>query len=241
MNVPAPANARRAAYAAAAALAFALLAAGGWYGYRAIASHPVQRVVFEGSTARVPAGDLEALAQSIRGREGPLPLAEVREAARRLPWVRDAGARRRSLDTVEIHLETHEPLARWNDDSLVSVRGELFRADHDAELPRFRGQDAAAPLMARQYPTLARALAPLASPVAEVRLSPRGAWQVRLASGLVLQLGRGDHEPRIARFVAAWPQLAARGVVAAHADLRYPNGFAMSKQPPQGADGRPRT
>jgi cell division protein FtsQ len=62
-----------------------------------------------------------------------------------------------------------------------------------------------------------------------MRLSARGAWQVTLDSGLDLDLGRGGVEARIARFVSAWPELAARGIASAHADLRYPNGFALRR------------
>jgi len=71
--------------------------------------------------------------------------------------------------------------------------------------------------------------APLAAPVAELRLSARGAWQLALDSGLTIELGRGDIHPRLERFVAAWPGLVARGVRTTHADLRYANGFALRK------------
>lgn len=235
---PAP---RRFLFATAASVVVASLAAATWYGYDAVASHPVRNVVFAGPTERIPPADLDALARGIRDSGGRQSLAAMREAARRLPWVRDAGVRRRFPDTVEIELETHEPLARWNDDGLVSRRGEVFNAEFDAPLPRFRGNEDAAALVARRYPALAKALAPLESPIAELRLSPRGAWQVRLESGLALELGRGDLEARIARFVSAWPQLAARGVVPKHADLRHANGFALRRdEAPAGARARGR-
>ncbi len=111
----------------------------------------------------------------------------------------------------------------------MSPRGEVFHGDERRKLPRFRGPDGAAPLMASEYGAIAQALAPLRIPVAELRLSARGAWQVVLASGLVLELGRGDYLPRLVRFARAWPQLAAQGVESAHADLRYPNGFALRR------------
>jgi cell division septal protein FtsQ len=43
----------------------------------------------------------------------------------------------------------------------------------------------------------------------------------------VIDLGRGDILPRAQRFSAAWPKVAAQGVETMHADLRYPNGFAL--------------
>ena len=99
------------------------------------------------------------------------------------------------------------PLARWTEGRLVSAAGELFAAAYEGKLPRFTGPEGAAPEMAREYPALAKALEPLASPVADLKLSARGAWEVGLDSGLVLELGRGDRVARIERFVAAWTQI----------------------------------
>ena len=211
------------------ALAVAALAGGAWYAYDAAVSQPIRDVRFMGPTAQLDAAELDAFARTLQAASPRPSLAQVREGARRLAWVRDAAVRRRFPDAIEIRFEVHEALARWNDTSLVSTLGEVFRARTNAELPKFYGPDDGAPGMARQFPVIAHALEPLASPVAELRLSPRGAWQVTLASGLVLDLGRNDIEARLARFAAAWPELAAQGVTTPHADLRYANGFALRR------------
>ena len=216
--------------ALAAAGVAAALAAGGWYGWREIAAQPIAHVTFAGDLARIAPADLDAFARGWQGQPaGRVSLAEVRESARRIPWVRDAAVRRRFPDGLEVTLQAHEALARWGANGLVSTRGEVFAAPYNGTLPRFVGPDGAADLMARQYLPLAKALTPLASPVAELRLSARGAWQVVLASGLVLELGRTDIEPRIERFAAAWPGLVAHDVETKHVDLRYANGFALRR------------
>lgn len=225
-----PALRQRIGRASAGAAVITLLGVAAWYGYDTVISQPVKRVLFSGSTERIPVAALDALARDVQATPGGASLAAVRDAARRIAWVREAAVRRRFPDTVEIQLETHTPLARWNEAALVSRRGEVFVADYDAALPRFRGADSAAALMAHQYPAMVAALGPLGSAIAEVRLSARGAWQVTLDSGLELDLGRGGVEARLARFVSAWPQLTARGIAPAHADLRYPNGFALRKK-----------
>jgi cell division protein FtsQ len=218
----------RAAQAAAGTLAFALLAAGVWLAYDAAASQPIRRVVFSGSTERIAASDLDHLAHAVQSAARAPSLAEVREAARRLAWVREVAVRRRTPDTLEIAFEAHEPVARWNDAGLVNRQGEVFAGEIEGALPRFRGADApAAAAITERYAAIVRAAEPLASRITEVTLSARGAWQVRLESGLVIDLGRGDVAARIERLAAAWPQLQARGLAPAHADLRYPNGFAL--------------
>jgi cell division protein FtsQ len=86
--------------------------------------------------------------------------------------------------------------------------------------------------MAKAYRAIAAAIGPLESPVARLHLSARRAWQATLASGLTIELGRGDFEPRLARFAALWPAIVATAPAAAHADLRYPNGFALRESAP---------
>jgi cell division protein FtsQ len=219
--------------AVAGFLAVAVLAGGGWMGWDALARRPIAQVRFTGDTSRVAAADLERLAAGLKGREArAAPLESVREAVRRLPWVRDCSVRLRFPDTLEVQLEAHAPLARWDDTRLVSTKGEVFTAAYEGDLPRFEGPENTAPEMAKAYRAIAAALAPIDSPVARLHLSARRAWQATLASGLRLELGRGDYEPRLARFAALWPSILATAPAAAHADLRYANGFALRESAP---------
>jgi cell division protein FtsQ len=226
MSAAAPIRKRLVPAGAAMAVA-AFLAGGAWLGVQAIPAQPAGRVVFTGELARIEPRELEALSESIQGAgTDGASLAAIREAARHLPWVREATVRKNFPDVVEISLEAHEPLARWSDERLVSTRGELFHGELRGELPRFSGPPSAAAEIARRYAGLARAAQPLGSPIGEVRVSARGAWQVVLASGLTLELGREDIESRLARFAAAWPQLP-QPLPGRHVDLRYANGFAV--------------
>jgi cell division protein FtsQ len=217
---------RRALAALASVGVVVLLATAGWQGYRWALLQPVHRVQFAGDVARLPVRDLDILVNAVRSSENP-SLESVRQAARAVPWVRDASVRRIWPDAVVITFEAFEAVARWNDDRLVSARGEVFAAETADELPRLRGPDNTATAMVQQLPPLAAALQPLGSPIRELRLSARGGWQALLANGLVIDLGRGDVLPRAQRFAAAWPKVGAQQVETMHADLRYPNGFAL--------------
>jgi cell division protein FtsQ len=222
----APAWATRTLSVIAAIAVMGTLAATGWEGYRYLAGRPVAHVVFSGDAARVASSDLAALAASVHGMTS---MEAIRSRAREVPWVRDASVRRAFPDGVEIEIDAFDAVARWGDDALASSRGEIFHAAYEATLPRVRAPDAMAPTIARALPQAQDAVKAIGSPISEITVSPRGAWHVVLASGLELEAGRADVAARLARFAGAWPQLAAAGTQAHHADLRYANGFALRR------------
>ena len=63
-------------------------------------------------------------------------------------------------------------------------------------------------------------------------LSARHAWQLRLANGLHLVLGRDADlaEARLRRFVEVYPGAKSKNE---YVDLRYPNGFALRVPDPK--------
>ena len=69
---------------------------------------------------------------------------------------------------------------------------------------------------------------PLGLRVDTVRLSARGSWTLVLDDGTQIEAGRGDPQPRLARFARMLPQLRADPARRIErADLRYTNGFAI--------------
>jgi len=203
------------------------LAAAGLYGYRTVLSHPIRRVVFAGGTERLPQADLDALTQAVLTADRPT-LEGVRDAARLVPWVRDASVRRLYPDAVEITFSAHQAVARWDDKRLVSRDGTVFEAHDASALPRLRGPEGSAPRMAVEFPDIASALATVGR-VTELHLTPRGAWEALLDGGLTLELGRGEWKERVERFVSAWPRIAEDARATRYADLRYSNGFALRR------------
>ena len=175
--------------------------------------------------------DVEAvLARHGAGNFFAVPIDELRGALERLPWVRAAAVRRVWPDRLEIALEEHVALARWGADALVNTQGERFVAVTDAALPLFIGPPGSEAEVTRRYARFSRLVAPLGSPLERIALSARHAWQLKLASGLQLTLGRDAElaEQRLERFVEAYANALGAGArVPQVIDLRYPNGFAV--------------
>ena len=227
MNAPVKPG-RRILSAVAGVAAAALLAWGAWYGYSEVASQPIRHVAFAGEADRLDAGDLARLGQAVLAAPGA-SIEAIRASARQVPWVRDATVRRVHPDAVEIRLAAHKAFGRWNEAELVSDAGAVFMAKDPGGLPRLRGPDGTAARVVAEYPLVAAALAPLGSPVRELRLTARGGWYATLESGLAVALGRGEWKARAERFAAAWPKLGEEARAAQYADLRYPGGFAMKR------------
>jgi len=217
--------------AAAGAAMVAMLAAGAWYGYDYLTTQPIRRVVFVGEPGRIARADLEAFAQSIQGvSAAKASLAAVREAARRIPWVRDATVRRRFPDAVEVGFETYEPLARWGEGRMLSEHGELFPAPKGLgrQLPLFVGPDARATEMIAFHAASRPLFLGSGLQVREVRLSARGSWSLLLSDGTDVEVGRNDEAHRLQRFSHLLPRLTTNEPRRlARADLRYTNGFAL--------------
>ncbi len=170
----------------------------------------------------------DVVRREVRGGFFTLNLAAARAAFERLPWVRGANVRRQWPDRLDVVLEEHVPIARWGAAALVNTHGEVFRAAYDGELPVFIGPEGAAREIAIQYRYFQRSLAAMGETPVQVQMTPRRAWQVRLQSGLMLELGRENIEARFARFVALHGQTIGRLERRIdYVDLRYANGFAV--------------
>ena len=200
---------------------------------------PVREVEVQGPLKHAARADLEHAAAGLGGNFFALDLRAVRARFEQVPWVRHVDVRRVWPDRVEARVEEHVALARWGDDALVNTFGEKFSGKNTEALPMLAGPVGSEALVAERYRRFTEVLAPLGESVERVVLTPRHAWQLRLASGLTLELGRDGSETveqRLARFVAVFPEtlgrLAKRDAASlpqrfTHVDLRYPNGFAL--------------
>jgi len=195
---------------------------------------------------RVDVAQVEAVVRNeLHGNFFTVDLESTRHAFEKLPWVRKVSVRRHFPWRLEVNLEEHVALARWNGAELVNTHGEVFTAEADQVLPKFIGQPDSAAEMAQMYSAFDKQLAPLKQKIEQIGLSPRHAWQLRLNNGMVLELGREQSRQRLARFVAVYPYSLApmqqsyaisnagkaphengQQRTVNYVDLRYHNGFA---------------
>jgi len=182
-----------------------------------------------GELKHVTRGQIEdVVRRELKGGFFTLNLAAARAAFERLPWVRGANVRRQWPARLDVVLEEHVPIARWGAAALVNTHGEVFEAAFGGELPLFLGPEGAAREIAIQYRYFQRSLGSIGEAPVQVQVTPRRAWQVKLQSGLTLELGRENIEARLGRFVALHERtLGSLGRRVDYVDLRYANGFAV--------------
>lgn len=194
---------------------------------------PVRAVHLGAIPHRVDARQVLAVARDeVRGNLLTADIEHLRKSLESLPWVRSASIRRKFPDALVVNLEEHRAVARWNDSGLVNQQGDVFVADSEQELPQFVGQDGESAEILHNHAQFNQQLQMLGLSVAQIALSPRHAWRLRLSNGVLLELGHEDLEQRLARFVAV--QVADKAgrraealAAARYVDLRYRNGFAV--------------
>jgi cell division protein FtsQ len=191
---------------------------------------PLRELELTSAVAQTSRAEIEAaVRERLGGNFFAVELEELRSALERLPWVRRVALRRHWPDRVEVTIEEHEVLARWGDSALVNTYGERFQGKSDAPLPVFVGPAGSEGEIARRYARFAAILAPVGGKLERVTLSSRFAWQLRLANGVHIVLGRDADaaEARLKQFVAVYPTTLAGARRYEYVDLRYPNGFAL--------------
>ena len=192
---------------------------------------PLREVKVEGKLNHVNREQVKLIvAKHLKGNFFTLDLVKARNAFEKLPWARNVSLRRRWPDKLEVVIEEHQALARWGTIALVNTHGELFHAASGSDLPMFYGPGDGVIEVAAQFGEFSKALKKANLQIANLALTPRRAWQVTTTSGMVVELGRVEMQPRLEKFVSVYSStIAGLNMKVTYADLRYPNGFAVRR------------
>jgi cell division protein FtsQ len=209
-----------------------VLAVVGVAGITMALDRPIRQIDAVGVFRRVSLLDVEQVVRKtlhggfVRGN-----IAAVQSAVEALPWVDHARIQRRWPDSLLIQITEQEAVARWGETGLVNARGELFVRDErhvPTELPLLAGPEGTEHRVAELFFQVRSQLEAASLPIGSVRLDGRGAWEVELANGVTIRLGRREVQERLDRFMKAGAALvSARSADIAYIDMRYSNGFSV--------------
>lgn len=200
----------------------------------------VRRILVDAPFQRVSPVEVEQVVRAnLRGGFMTADLGRLRRAVESLGWVDRARIQRVWPDGLRIEVVEQIAAARWGDDGLLNTRGELFMTGSrhvPPELPRLDGPSGTEAGVAQRYLAIQGRLVEQGLRVVALRLDARGAWEMDLANGVTVRLGRRQVDERMERFLrVAAPVIAGRAADISYVDMRYSNGFSIGWR-----DGVPR-
>jgi cell division protein FtsQ len=155
----------------------------------------------------------------------------IHERLAQIPWVSNTFVRRNWPDQITITVLERVPIAKWNDQGLLSDAGELFspnQKSYPERLAKFIGPDGQHIYMLQYFYEMNRLLKPLHARIASLELTPYSTWKVMLSNGITLQMGHKDVLTRLSHFVKVYPKIVGdREADVEYVDLRYSNGVAI--------------
>lgn len=180
-----------------------------------------------------------------------LDIDAVQRQVEEMPWVQHAHVGRSAPGRLTIRIEEHEPMARWNDNSLISKRQTLFSPpqldssnveyaawrSHFSALPKLGGIDSRHDAVLDEYRHYSQLLTPLGGKLLSLIEDERQSQILNINNNVIVRLGFEDRELRIRRFIDVYERLVTPlNGQSAQFDMRYTNGFAYAG-PPTYLDG----
>ncbi len=188
---------------------------------------PIQSVEVRGASHDETRARLRSALAGLSGGLFSADLEAAQLSLESLPWVRTATVRRLWPNQLVVELEEHKPAASWNDLAMLNSHGEAFPVRPLAGLPRFMAPEGMEKEVAMRFAEFALVLGDQEIEITGVRVDERHAWEITLADGVTVDLGRERLNERLRRFVTFYPMAMARMAAIRRVDMRYPNGFAV--------------
>lgn len=193
---------------------------------------PIKTIRLSGSFQYIEQKDVEAVLRPYVGAGFfSLDIHAVRRALSDKSWTDSVSIRRVWPDQLDINIVEKRPVARWDNQSLISDKGIVYSANTKdfQQLPLVHTNNNQPVDLLRHYYSLDRRFNLLGETIFALRQDSRGALEIELADGLKIKLGRDQVEHKIERLITVYKQeILPRRSKIQQLDLRYSNGFAVA-------------
>jgi len=204
--------------------------------------YPIKSVVVEGYYQHTDHDQLRdrVMVQAQRGFFN-LDIAEIQLQVEELPWVEKAYVRRIWPESISVHIEEHQAVARWGDDGLLSDNFKLFFPPRNGveestalqsiigQLPQLNAPERRHVALHRLLKTSEPMLSKIDAPLIGISEDERRSVTLTLKGDVKVVIGHRLIEERIERFTDIF-----RSYIApvyddiSRVDMRYSNGFALA-------------
>jgi len=161
-------------------------------------------------------------------------LESTRQAFKKLPWIRDVSIRRDWNNFgLLVEIESHKPIARWNNRGLVNTFGEIFHAAYEDDLPLFVGPDEFTKEMTVKFNQINKILEKESMQIGTISLSNRLSWEIYTNNHMRIFLGKENKNNIINKLNILMENyhrvLSELKSQIDYIDLRYKDGFAVKR------------
>lgn len=162
-------------------------------------------------------------------------LEAIKQAVEQMPWVDEVSVKRIWPDAIDIKVYEQTAYARWGDESLLNVRGEIFmpgNVDQFGHLPKLSGPSGQQQKVLEIMKGISTTLGDKSLGLAEFAIDDRRSWRIELSNGMEILLGRKDQLKNFQRFLKTLQLFEQEQIdEMAKVDLRYPNGYTVLWKP----------
>ena len=194
---------------------------------------PFRQIKITASSDRIKITELEDIViHHIQGSFFSFNALTLQTALMSLPLVRDVSVRRVWPNTLEINVKEQCPIARWNQDQLITQEGELSYAPIietiPKNIPQLRGPSDSEEMVLNQFQQFSQLLIPFHVTITTLCLTKLGDWSLILNGCVKVYLGRENIDQRFKQFIRFYSKIIGVNInQVEHIDLRYAHGFAI--------------
>lgn len=166
----------------------------------------------------------------------------IQKKIEQLSWIKQVSVRKKWPDILQIHLIEYIPIAYWNNNSMISTTGIIFKVpvaqfmkkndDQDfAWMSVLYGPNSKAADVLNSYLIFNKIFTPNALRIKSVKMDIRSSWELVITGNIYLKLGRKNIIKKLLYFVTIYPILIQKihehNKYVDYVDLRYNSGCAV--------------
>lgn len=194
---------------------------------------PIRHIQVEGAFQYIDKEDIKKIINPLVQRGYfAVDLQAVQLSVMGLPWAEKVKVQRIWPDRLKLRIYEQKPVVRWQADSLLNVKGDIFtpkNIDRFQTLPVLYAPEEQRQQMLQVMSGLTLSLMDQGLQLTEFRVSDRQSWLLAMENGLTIQLGRFQPLQKFTQLMQALIITGSELVEKiAYIDMRYPNGYAVS-------------
>ena len=193
---------------------------------------PIRYVQVEGAFQYIDKEDIKnKIAPLVQSSYFSVDLQVIQHTVMSLPWAEKVQVQRIWPDRLKLRIYEQKPVVRWQSESLLNVKGDIFKPmnlDEFQSLPVLYAPVEQRQQMLQVMDGLTLSLMDQGLHLTEFRVSERQSWLLAMESGMIIQLGRFQPLQKFTLLMQTLMVIGSELVgKIVYIDMRYPNGYAV--------------